>query len=181
MNGKDGRLGEDDNPRSFFRPERNQAEQLWFDRGYISYNFPSPEEKGSFSSIEFSFEICSETVYYNNNWPSDITVYINDVEVLTFTSPGDFGGRRGKLTPEYWAITSTQFGLLKKIVVNTEGVFLDNKMVSKKLTFDDLKLFDGTSIKLTIGIKDDAVHKGGINIFGKNFGDYPQAIIMKMD
>ncbi|MBR1676920.1 MAG: ArsR family transcriptional regulator [Clostridia bacterium] len=181
MNGKDGRLGEDDNPRSFFRPERNQAEQLWFDRGYISYNFPSPEEKGNFSGIEFSFEICSETVYYNNNWPSDITVYINDVEVLTFTSPGDFGGRRGKLTPEYWPIMSTQFGLLKKIAVNTEGVFLDNKMVSKKLTFDDLKLFDGTSIKLTIGIKDDAVHKGGINIFGKNFGDYPQAIIMKID
>jgi predicted transcriptional regulator len=33
-------------------------------------------------------------------------------------------------------------------------------------------------IKLTIGIKEDAVHKGGINIFGKNFGDYPQSIVM---
>lgn len=45
--------------------------------------------------ISFSFEVCSETIYYNNHWPSDITVSVNDVEVATFTSPGDFGGRRG--------------------------------------------------------------------------------------
>lgn len=180
MNGKDSPIGKNDNPSEFFMPNRIYAEQLWFDKGYISYNFPSPMEKGDFTKIEFSFEICSETVYYNNNWPSDITVSINDIEVLTFTSPGDFGGRRGILTPEFWPITSTQFGLLKKILINSEGVYLDNKIVNKKIKFDDLKLFDGSAIKLTIGIKDDAVHKGGINLFGKNFGDYPQAIVMKI-
>ena len=44
--------------------------------------------------------------------------------------------------------------------------------------FDDLKLYEGSAIKLDIGIKEDAEHKGGINLFGKNFGDYPQAIVM---
>lgn len=180
MNGKDAPIGKVDKPSEFFMPDRIFAEQLWFDKGFISYNFPSPMEKGNFSKIEFSFEICSETVYYNNNWPSDITISVNDIEILTFTSPGDFGGRRGKLTPEFWAITSTQFGILKKIQINSEGAYLDNKIVNKKIKFDDLKLFDGSAIKLTIGIKNDAVHKGGINLFGKNFGDYPQAIVMKI-
>ena len=31
-----------------------------------------------------------------------------------------------------------------------------------------------------IGIKPDAIHKGGINLFGKNFGDYKQSIILKI-
>ena len=36
----------------------------------------------------------------------------------------------------------------------------------------------GNAVKFTIGIKQDAVHRGGLNLFGKNFGDYQQAIIM---
>lgn len=128
--------------------------------------------------LSFSFEICSETLYYNNKWPSDIIVSINGTEVVTFTSPGDFGGRRGKYTPEYWPITSTQFGILKKITVNENGVYVDNIFMHDRVKFDDLKLYEGSAIKLDIGIKEDAEHKGGINLFGKNFGDYPQAIVM---
>lgn len=179
MAGKEGPIGMFDNPRVFFEPERLNAECIWFDMGFVSYNFPTtPITYHECSEISFSFEICSETVYYNNVWPSDITVFINDVEVTTFTSPGDFGGRRGRFTPQYWPITNTQFGLLKKITVNGRGVWVDNAFVHNHVTFDDLKLYDGTAIKLTIGIKEDAKHRGGINLFGKNFGDYPQAIVM---
>ena len=175
-------LFEFDEPSNFFLPQRVEAECLWFDKGFISYNFPSPPSKQAslMSEISFSFEICSETSCYNNNWPSDITVYVNKVEVLTFTSPGDFGGRRGKYTPDFWPITSTQFGLLKNITINKTGVFLDNQCVNKNITFDDLHLFDGFAIQLTLGIKDDAKYKGGINLFGKNFGDYPQGIKMTL-
>ena len=166
---------------SSFLPCVLKAECIWFDCGFISYNFPTDFSRTQkFSEISFSFEICSETIYYNNNWPSDITVRINDKEITTFTSPGDFGGRRGKYTPLYWPVTSTQFGLLKKITVNQDGVFVDNSFVSDKVKFDDLKIYDGSAIKLDIGIKDDAVHRGGINLFGKNFGDFDQAIIMKI-
>lgn len=179
MAGLNAIIGLVDAPDTFFVPERDGAECIWFDRGFISYNFPSsPLKHHVCSEITFSFEICSETLYYNNNWPSDITVYINNVEVTTFTSPGDFGGRRGKYTPMYWPITSTQFGLFMRIAVNGEGVFVNNALVHNRVTFDDLDLYNGSSVQLTIGIKEDAEHRGGLNLFGKNFGDYPQAIIM---
>ena len=180
INGKTATIGSYDDKRVFFLPERINAEQLWFDKGFISYNFPTPISDLNYSSITFSFEVCSETSYYNNEWPSDITVSVNDVEILTFTSPGDFGGRRGNYTPKYWSINSTQFGLLKKVTVNKNGTYLDNKPINRKITFNDLHIFNGSAIKFTIGIKDDAIHKGGINLFGKNFGDYPQAIVMEI-
>ena len=179
MVGKEEKIESFDNPGVFFSPARSQAECLWFDTGFISYNFPSqPLKHHKCREISFSFEICSETIYYNNKWPSDITISVNGIEVVTFTSPGDFGGRRGKYTPEYWPITSTQFGILKKITVNENGVYVDNIFMHDRVKFDDLKLYEGSAIKLDIGIKEDAEHKGGINLFGKNFGDYPQAIVM---
>lgn len=178
MNGKEHTLNTFDDPSIFFLPDRIHAEALWFDQGFISYNFPTPKQPNNFHSISFSFEICSETSYYNNDWPSDITISINNIDVLTFTSEGDFGGRRGKYTPDYWPITSTQFGKLKTITVTEKGVYLDNVLNHKNITFEDLHIFEGTAIRLTIGIKDDAIHKGGINLFGKNFGDFPQSIVM---
>lgn len=177
--GKKEKIGQFDSPESFFSPERISAELLWFSKGFISYNFPfEPLTHHTCTEISFSFEICSETTYYNNNWPSDITVFINDTEVTTFTSPGDFGGRRGKYTPQYWEIFSTQFGLLKNITINGQGVFVDNSIVSESVTFDALRLYETQEIKLTIGIKEDAVHCGGVNLFGKKFGDHPQSIVM---
>ena len=179
MVGKKHNLNKFDVPDIFFDPVRVNAELVWFNKGFISYNFPTkPLKHHPCSSIAFSFEICSETPSYNNNWPSDITISINDIEILTFTSPGDFGGRRGRFTPEFWPIVNTQFGLLKKILVNEDGVFMDELFVHSDIKFNDLKLYDGTEVKLTIGIKDDAVHSGGINLFGRGFGDHPQAIRM---
>ena len=177
MTGATGNIGLFDDPSSFFLPERMNAECLWFDTGFISYNFPKPKDR-EINDISFSFEIGSEAVYYNNNWPSDITVSINDVEITTFTSPGDFGGRRGKYTPEHWPITSTQFGILKTFTVTKNGVFVDKTLTGTRVTSKDLKLDAGNAVKLTIGIKEDAVHRGGLNLFGKHFGDYAQAIIM---
>lgn len=133
---------------------------------------PHPNE------ISFSLEICSEAPYYRDVWPSDITFLINDIEVLTWTSPGDFGGRRGIYTPKYWSTASSQFGLLKKISVSSTGVYLDNRLMHKNVRIADLGIANGKTVKFTVQIKEDAEHRGGINIYGKNFGDFPQAIIM---
>lgn len=170
-----------DNPKVFFSPRRSEAECLWFGHGFIGYDFPLPAYPSRpFSEMSFTFEICSESSGYNNNWPSDITVMVNGNELLTFTSPGDFGGTRGKYTPAFWPIDSTQFGLLKKVTVNSRGVFLDNTLLHDKLTFDDLRISDKNSVKLDIGVKETANHCGGLNLFGARFGDYPQAIIMTL-
>ncbi len=177
--GKNAPLGQFDDPQLFFSPLRSEAECLWFNSGYVSYRFPLPSQKQiEKSMIRFSMEVCSDTIYYNNKWPSDITIKINGLEILTFTSPGNFGGRRGKYTPDYWPITSSQFGLLKTISVHSDGVYLDNAFAHGNVVFDDLHIFDNDSICLEIGVKEDAEHKGGLSLFGKNFGDFNQAIVM---
>ena len=98
--------------------------------------------------------------------------------MVTTTLPGDFGGRRGKFSPIYWSINSTQYGILKNIEINEKGVYENNVLVSTDIKFDDLNLYAGNAVQLRLEIKEDAVHRGGINIFGKNFGDYNQAIVM---
>ena len=168
-----------DDPKYFFTPDRGSAELLWFNVGHVSYNFPTEVlYHHQCHSISFSVEVCSETAYYNEKWPSDLSVFINNVEVLTTTLPGDFGGRRGKFSPAYWSINSTQFGILKNIKVDQQGVYENNVLIRKDIKFDDLKLYNGNAVQLRLEIKKDAVHRGGINIFGKNFGDYNQAIVM---
>lgn len=172
-------IGDFDNPSVFFSAKRADAELIWFNTGSVTYKLPVKLPKPeSYKEMTVSFEVCSETVYHRNKWPSDITVIINDIEINTFTSPGDFGGRRGKFTPEYWPIISTQYGLLMKFTVSADGVFVNNVLKNDTIKIADLNLTDNDFIKLTLAIKDDAVHKGGINLFGKGFGDYPQAIIM---
>ena len=49
---------------------------------------------------------------------------------------------------------------------------------------DDKKILatgeDSHYISLKIGVKKDAQYCGGMNLFGSGFGDYPQAIVMKI-
>ena len=168
-----------DSPLEFYHPRRNQAELLWFDHGTISYKFPNKFFKENFSALELSFEACSEIVYHKNDWPSDITVSINDIEILTFQSPGDFGGRRGRYSPEGWSVLSTQYGLLYKIMLNKDGVFLNDVLFSKK-TIDLFDLSSAPFIKVSFSIKEDAVHRGGLNLFGRKFGDYDQSIVLTL-
>ena len=171
-----------DTPENFFTPEKASAELLWFSSGYVTYKFPNEiKNNEEVKNINFSLELCSEAMYYREKYPSDITFYVNDIELFTWTSPGDFGGRAGKYTPKYWPVTSTQFGLLKSFKIDSKGITLDNVSINPKITIKDLKLMDNSFIKLTIKVKDDAVHKGGINIFGKNFGDYNQSITMTIN
>lgn len=168
-----------DSPNKFFTPKKSEAELLWFSSGFVTYKFPNEiKNSETIKSLNFSLELCSETMYYRDKYPSDITFFVNDIELFTWTSPGDFGGRRGKYTPKNWPLTSTQFGLLKSFKIDSKGVTLDNILVNPNVNINDLNIKNNNVITLTIKIKEDAIHKGGINIFGKNFGDYNQSIIL---
>ena len=164
-----------------FLPERTSAQLLGFNAGYVVYNFPNHfASHRDFQALEISFECCSEAPYYRNDWPSDITVWINDKEAATFTSPGDFGGRMGNYSPEFWPLNATQFGLLYKIDINKSGCFLNNAPVGRsEISIDDLLHSKSDHIRLKIGIKEDAEHRGGLNLFGKEFGDFAQSIVMR--
>ncbi|GCE09236.1 ArsR/SmtB family transcription factor [Dictyobacter aurantiacus] len=169
-----------DNPASFYEPERVNAQLLWFGSGSITYRFPNHLPAGTRPTrIDISAELCSEAPLHHNNWPSDITVWINNVEIGSWTSPADFGGERGLLTPSWWETKDTQYGMLKIWSVKREGSFIDGRTISS-VQIDDLCILEHPFIEVRLGIKQDATNVGGINLFGEKFGNYPQPLVMKV-
>lgn len=173
-----GPIGEEDEPRCFYHQDRTAAQLLWFGEGYVEYRFPNHVlTTAKETRLELSMELCSEDHEYNLDFPSDITVWINGVEAGTWTCPSDFGGRRGSWNPEWWPDKNTQYGLLKTWILAENGTFLEEEKLSGT-TIKDYRLNESDFISVRIGIKEDAVHKGGINLFGDGFGDYAQGIRM---
>jgi predicted transcriptional regulator len=177
--GELGIIGHLDDRSTFYEPERIHAQLMWFRRGYVEYRFPNHLPPNvHLDDIEVSFEVCSEAPLHHSHWPSDITVWIGNVEIGTWTSPADFGGERGALTPAWWDSQNSQYGLLKVWKVTNNGSYVDGVQVSK-VTLSDLPLKREDPIPVRIGIKEDASNIGGINLFGSKFGNYPQDIILR--
>lgn len=173
-------IGEVDDPRYFAHPDRFQADIVWFTKGYIEYMIPNllpPRQK--VDQITFSMEIGSEAPGINNDWPSDITICINNVELGTWTSPGDFGDVLGIFTPDWWFPNWNQYGLLKMIVVNQHGTYIDGLKISS-VSITELQLDRRSPIRLKFLVKDDAVNAGGLTIFGSSFGNYNQDIKVRV-
>src|SRR5215208_1971099 len=172
--GELGIIGQLDDPSAFYEPERIHAQLLWFRRGYVEYRFPNRLPLNVIlDDIEVSFEVCSEAPLHHADWPSDITVWIGNVEIGTWTSPADFGGERGALTPAWWGTQNSQHGLLKMWKVTNNGSYVDGMQMSK-VTLNYLTLKPGEPISVRIGIKEEAANVGGMNLFGSKFGNYPQ-------
>lgn len=173
-------IGYPDDPQSFFLPERSAAQLLWTSAGFVEYVFPSRIPADAVvSRLEISVEICSEAQDYNNDFPSDITMWVNNVEIGTWTSPGDYGGKRGRLNPAWWADNRTQFGMLKVWSVDDEASYIDGSVLSDR-TLGDLMLIPGAPVVVRIGNKPDARYVGGFNIFGRGFGNYRQDIVLRL-
>jgi predicted transcriptional regulator len=170
-----------DVPDFFLDPDRMKAGLIWFERGHVEYKFPNNAKvlKAEIDALEFSLELSSEVPGTNANWPSDVSVWVNHVLVGTWTSPGDFGDKRGVYTPRWWKLEGSQYGHLKTWKITEHGTFLDGELASD-VTLDQLHLADHHSIRLRIGIDEHAEHPGGVNIFGKGFGNYDQDILMRL-
>jgi len=157
------------------------AALVWFMRGYVEYQFPNNARLlgGEIAALELSMELSSEVPGTSPNWPSDITISINGIEIGTWTSPGDFGGKRGVYAPDWWKLKGSQYGMLKSFRVTPEGSFVDGLKISP-VRIQDLSLSDHRSIRLTVAVREDARHPGGINIFGRGFGNYDQDILLRL-
>lgn len=179
MAGSSGQmLINEDNPIEFFSPARVQAQIIWFRKGFLEYRFPFEIPHNSrVESIEFSAELCSEAPNYDPDWPSDITLWMNDVELGAWTSPGDLGNRRGKRNPPLWDNKLTQFGYRKVWKIDQNGTTLGDLPLSNK-TLSDIGFQNKLPLKVRIGVKEDAQHQGGVNLFGRNFGDFEQDLKM---
>ena len=172
-------IGMIDDARSFYEPEHVFAQILWFRQGFVEYDFPNNIPFGAQAcELQFSMEICSEAPEYDLDWPSDITLSVNGVEAGTWTSPADFGGERGRLTPDWWPVEQTQYGMLKRWRITDDGTYIDGVKLSE-VGLAQLGLADNPHICMRLEIKEDARNVGGINLFGKRFGNYQQDLVMR--
>lgn len=171
-------VGVRDDPRVFWEPERVNAQLLWFTQGYVEYRAPNyllPGQK--LVEIELSFEIASEAPDFADDWPSDVTFSVNGVKLFTWTSPGDYGAKRGALTPDWWP--SNQYGLLKVIRIKPDCVMLDDEIVSD-VTIDEVLANMNQYWSIRFEVAADAEHVGGLSLFGKQFGNHAQDILLRV-
>lgn len=173
-------VGEVDDPRYFSHPDRINAGILWFTKGYIEYIIPNLLPSATkIDQITVSLEISSEAPRINNDWPSDISILLNDVKIGTWTSPGDYGDVQGIFTPDWWFPNWNQYGLLKMIVINKKGTFVDGLKISD-VTINEFNLDYKSTVRFKFEIEEDAKNVGGITIFGSEFGNYNQDIKVRI-
>lgn len=169
-------IGEFDDIRYFNHPDRFTANILWFTKGYVEYTVPNliPSNQ-RITQLSISAELSSEAPGIDNNWPSDISFYINDTKIGMWTSPGDFGDVHGMFTPQWWPQNWNQYGLLKLLVINDYGTYIDGLKISDVSTLS-LHLDYSSDIRLRLAVENDSEHVGGITLYGKSFGNYDQDI-----
>ena len=173
-------IGESNVPRAFYHPDRLSAQLLWFESGEVEYRFSLGEiDPVQVEWLEISMELSSNAPMYRENFKSDIYVGLGETVLGVWTSPGDYGARRGRFNPSWWSDTSSQYGLLKTWRVDNQGCTLDGEPLSS-VTLADLNLGGQDYLALRIGVHADAAHVGGINLFGEQFGDFAQGIVVRV-
>ena len=178
----EGIIGLLDVPDTFLDPGRMNAGLVWFTRGYVEYQFPNNAKlsNSEIEAVEFVMELSSEVPGTSADWPSDITLSVNGVDVGTWTSPGDFGDKRGVYTPDWWKPKGSQYGKLKSWRIGADGTYIDGMKISD-VALSELDIASHHSIRMRIGVREDAKHPGGINIFGRGFGNYDQDIVLRLN
>lgn len=173
-------IGVFDEPRYFDDPERIYAGIIWMTEGYLEYRLPNyMEENQKIEELQITQEISSEAPGFSENWPSKIDFSINGVYLGSWTSPGDFGLHTGLYSPEWWVYGKNQYGMLKALVINERGCYMDGQEISS-VTIDDLQITNKSEIRYRISALDKGPEKGGLTIFGRDFGNYNQAIKIQM-
>ncbi len=173
-------IGSFDDPRVFSFADRFDSGILWFGTGYVEYNLPNHLQAGQkITELQISFEISSEAPGYIEDYPSDIYFSINNKKLGMWVSPGDYGARKGYVSPAWWPENLNQYGLLKTLIINNEGTFIDGTNKISKVGINDLDINYNSYIKFRIEVPKDTKNPGGCTLFGESFGDYNQAIKIK--
>lgn len=173
-------IGAMDDIKAFTFPEHFDAGILWFTSGYVEYGLPNHLQSGqSLKELQISFEISSEYPGFNEDYPSDIHFSLNGIFLGTWVSPGDYGSRKGYMAPAWWPASLNQYGLLKTLIINREGTFMDGSQKLSDTTIQDLDIDYNSLMTFRIEVPRDTANCGGCTLFGEQFGDYNQAIRVK--
>jgi len=92
-------------------------------------------------------------------WPSDVTVSMNGIELKMITLPDDPADARGVLSHAR-QIDPGSYGYLQRITLSGEKL-------------KQVQAAGKGEIVLRLQVKQDAAHKGGLQIFGHRAGAYP--------
>ncbi len=173
---KDEYVDIEDSPYAFYELGHKNAQLIWFYSGYLEYHITNKHfVNDNVKNINISFEVCSEAPGYCNDWPSDVFLEVNNKRLTTFRISGDYGGKRGIHNPPWWSDSNTQYGELKLLTIDNEGSYLDGQLISD-YNLESLKLNENYYFSLALGVDKDSEFVGGLNIFGKHFGNYAQDI-----
>jgi hypothetical protein len=94
-------------------------------------------------------------------YPSDLTVSLNGVEILTTRLPDDPADARGALS-HHRAYDPGSYGYLVEQVV--EGAALESVRAA---------VSRGESLRLRLEVRPDALERGGLSLYGETLGCYP--------
>ena len=178
-----GIIGLLDVPDTFLDPARMSAGLLWFTRGFVEYQFPN-NAKLSWAATSRSLEFVDGAVLGGARNFGRTGRRTSRSRSTGSTSapgprPGDFGDKRGVYTPGLVEAEGQPVRQAEVFRVTPRAPSSTGSR-SRPVTLPDLTSTDHRSIRLTIAVRDDAHHPGGINIFGRGFGNYDQDIVLRL-
>lgn len=71
------------------------------------------------------------------------------------------------------------YGLLKLWRVDGSGSYIDGEKLSST-SIEKLNLAASNHVTVRLGVKADARNVGGMNIFGRRCGNYPQDLVLRL-
>jgi len=173
-------LGTDD-ISLFDQPSHVEADFLWLTSGWIAWDYPIEIPMGSdIQSISYTVEIASEYPGGNWEWPSDITLSMNGIDVDTWTIPGDPDALYGYGCQENHLISSSsQYGWLVTWTIDKTGTYFEYKfrlgdsakLRVSEITIDDIGILPRENLRITLSVP-YRQWGYGLNIFGDTWGDY---------
>ncbi len=169
-------IGQFDDSNCFSYPERIKAGILWFSYGFVEYLIPNYlRDSGELLELQFTLEVASEAPGYSAYYPSDIHFSVNGHTLGYYTSKGEYNDRPGTHNPSWWYGNLGQYGKKILVAINSDGAFINGIKISE-VTLADLDICPAEQIRFRIFVPADAVHRGGVTVFGRGFGDYDEGI-----
>lgn len=176
-------IGNGDDPSVFGWPSHVEADFLWFTSGWMQWSYPlTIPDTSVVKSLSYTIEISSETGCASWDWPSDVIININGVDIDTWVIPSDPDAKYGYAYQEnHLDEGSSQYGWLCTWTVDETGTYLEylfrlgnmQKTKVSDVTIEDLNIMLGQPINVKISVPyDDSNPMGGINIYGDYWGDY---------
>lgn len=173
----DGPIGEYNKGRSFYLTARLKAQMIWFASGWLEYIFAlPPEEPCEITGLEISFEACANARADAEAWRSDAEVKVNGIPLGSQACICQHPDRRGRLNPPWWPDVATQYGTLLSWRVDQAGTWRQNSCDSSLPLSRVLQGMEGAGIRIAVGRNASLQTANGINLFGRQFGDYEQSV-----